>query len=160
MARVPGTLTCLFYFAVLGWSHHRVLGQLSPPTQSLLRPDQVGPWPTGHDPLPVSCPDTMGMGSPMPLLASPQQGGAASLCPGALPKAPPDLFQTGLNLSLATGLLIPPRDMSPAAFPPSPPRFTPYLASMSPDFRTRQGFIQVGNEGYKEAKASATSLLS
>lgn len=40
----PGILTCLFYFAVLGWSHRGALGQFSPPTPSLLLPDQVGPW--------------------------------------------------------------------------------------------------------------------
>lgn len=40
----PRTLTCLFCFAVLGWSRRGALGQLSPPTPSLLPPDQVGPW--------------------------------------------------------------------------------------------------------------------
>lgn len=38
----PGTLTGLFYFAVLGWSRRGALGQLSPPTPSLLPLDQVG----------------------------------------------------------------------------------------------------------------------
>lgn len=40
----PGILTCLFYFAVLGWSHRGALGQFSPPIPSLLLLDQVGPW--------------------------------------------------------------------------------------------------------------------
>lgn len=39
----PRSLTCLVCFAVLGWSHHRPLGHLSPPTPSLLLLDQVGP---------------------------------------------------------------------------------------------------------------------
>lgn len=39
----PGILTCLFYFAVLGWSHCGALGQFSPPIPSLLLLDQVGP---------------------------------------------------------------------------------------------------------------------
>lgn len=42
----PRSLTCLVCFAVLGWSRHRPLGHLSPPTPSLLLLDQVGPWAT------------------------------------------------------------------------------------------------------------------
>lgn len=42
----PRSLMCLVCFAVLGWSCHRPLGHLSPPTPSLLLLDQVGPWAT------------------------------------------------------------------------------------------------------------------
>lgn len=151
MARI---LTYLFYFAELGWSRCGALGQLSPPALSLLLLDQVGPWPMGHGSLPVNSPAAVGMGCPVPLLASLCRV-AALLCPQVLPKAPPDLSRPAPSTPCPPGSPFPQAAVPAASHCPS--TFTPFPAPSVPSFRTRQGFIQMGNEG---ARPPATSTDS
>lgn len=149
MAGGPGTLTHLFYFAVLGWSRRGALGQLSPPTPSPLPPDQVGPQAapppaasTPGDGLSDAAVGIRGCCPPDPAQLPSTVSSGADAEPSLWGQTcPPGPGSTGIPISSQyQGLPL-------AQTPPPHCGFTAALVSVPPGFRVTQGFILVTRRG-------------